>query len=518
MKNFSAVKIFMIIIFMLAIFVQNVEASKLVILHTNDFHARVNNTDDRGKTIGLPEISAAVNFEKLKNPNTLWFDAGDTLHGTPRINISNGENMVKLLNKTSLDLMVPGNHEFDYTLSHLKSLLKKMKATVLGANIVEHETQKLFLKQYKIFKMPNGIKVGVFGLTTPDTKVQNSKVTTKDVDFLNPVETARKMVEELKPQCDILIGVMHMGLVSKTNFTSDLIAKEVDGIDLIVDGHCHTELPEGMQVNKTLIVQTGCWGHNLGKVEIEIEDKKILSKTAKLLNKEDIKKIAPIPDQKVAKTLADIENKTSKTLSTVLAESNRHLDSDENFIRRQESEIGNLVADALRWKTKADIAVVNGGCIRGDIDEGSITYGEVLAVLPLNRAAFVELSGKDIHEMLDNSVSKYPKKDGRFLDVSGMTFAFDPAKEFGRRVSDIKIGGKNLDENATYTVATSDYMLFGGDDYKMFLHAKVLGDFGFLYDVLAEYLNKVGMEDISVGRIKQLTDFAVDYGVEKKAA
>ena len=182
--------------------------AQIVILHTNDMHARVSPTDDGGQSIGLAEISAAVNAIKLNNPNSLWLDAGDTIHGMPTINISKGENMVTLLNDTSLDAISPGNHDYNYGAARLIELSKQLNATVLSANTVKRGTTKNVFKPYKIYKMSNGVKVGVFGLTTPETAYKSNPKNTEGIEFLNPVEQAQKMIKKLHSKCESCIWVL----------------------------------------------------------------------------------------------------------------------------------------------------------------------------------------------------------------------------------------------------------------------------------------------------------------------
>lgn len=475
------------------------EAAEIVIFHTNDMHARAFSEDDGNRSAGLAELAAIVKAGRAANRDTLWLDAGDTFHGMPYINISKGENMVQLLNKAGLDATVPGNHDFNYGSQQLERLAKGLKGTVLSANVVRKGTKELVFKDYRIFKMSDGTTVGVFGMTTPETAYKTNPSNVRDVEFLNPVETARRMVGELRDKCDVLVALMHMGVDQSSEFTSERIAHEVSGIDVIVDGHSHTELPEGIWVNDTLIVQTGWHDYNLGKVTIQTDNHKISSRKAELIEKNEMHLK---PDSQVKKTLDNIEKKNRELFDEVVAKSERKLTGDRLIVRRQEAEMGNLCSDAIRWRTGADIAVINGGSIRSDLPEGNVTKGDVMAIFPFgNTVKMAEIKGQAIKAMLEHSVYGYPASFGGFLDVSGMTFAFDPLQPVGSRVSDIKIEGQPLDEGRTYRIATNDYLLSGGDDFEMLKNLPIAGEFDTCEDVLADYLNKVGMPDIQVGRI-----------------
>lgn len=500
-------KKFLMAVLLLIFFIpRGAGAEELIIFHTNDMHSRIVNSDDSGKSIGLAEMAAAVKTVKKQNKLTYWFDAGDTLHGMPRINISKGENMIPLLNAAGIDLFVPGNHDFNYGSDQLLFLAKKFKFPILAANVAYSNNGVKLFPAYKIFKQGN-IKIGVFGLATPETAYKSSIVKFAQLDFINPVETAREQIKILRPQCDVLIAVMHMGVDESSEFTSERIARETSGIDVIVDAHSHTELPEGLTVGNTLIVQTGCYEHYLGQVRINLRDGKITSKTAKLLTAEDVRKINPTPDKRITNQVIKMEKKNKKILDVVVAHSDRALTGEREIIRRQESEIGNLCADALRWKSGADFTVINCGGIRTGLPAGDITRGEILEIAPFgNTLKKAEIDGKTVRAMLEHSVFGYPATFGGFLAVSGLTFSFDPSQPVGQRVQEIFINGESLDENKIYTMATLDFTLMGGDDYTMLKDLKIIGESETVDVILTEYLNENGTKNIELGRIKNLNE------------
>ena len=486
----------------LIIFAATVDAAELVILHTNDFHARVLNTDDRGQSMGLAEMVAAIKTLKAQNKNTLWFDAGDTFHGMPNINISKGENMLNLLNIAGLDAMTAGNHDFDYGLETLLDLTKKAKFDLLDANLVYRSNDKLVFKPYKIYKMSDGLKVGVFGLTTPETMVKARPSLVRGINFLNPFEIAKDMVKELRPKCDVLIAVTHMGVDDRSDFTTIRLANEVDGIDLIVDGHSHTLLPSGLTINNTLIVQTGAHAYNLGKATIQLDGKKIISKNDELLNADAVKKINPTPDKNISAAIKKMERDNKKLFSQVLAQNYKELPFDYTPNRTQETELGDFITDAFRWRTGADIAVMNAGGIRGSLPKGNVTYGDAINIFPFgNQLQVIEVQGSIVREMLENSVCQYPDVFGGFLQVSGIRFTVTPANLTGSRVGDIFVNNAPLEDDKIYTLATVDFIAEGGDDYDMLKKLLVIGKFGTLEEVLADYLQEIGVKKIDMGRI-----------------
>ena len=497
---------------LLALMIFNVSicaAAELVIFHTNDMHSRVQDTDDNKHSIGLAEMAAAVKKSKEKNPATLWLDAGDTFHGMPMITISRGENLVPLLNEAGLDAMTAGNHDFNYGSAQLERLAKKLNFPLLDANVARKSNGKLLFKPYKIFKL-NGIKVGVFGLSTPETAFKTNPKNVTAVEFLNPVDVSKEMIKKLRPKCDVLIALMHMGVDASSEFTSERIARETDGIDLIVDGHSHTALPDGLLVKDTLIVQAGCYEHFLGRATIDVENHKIISKKAELLDAEEIKAIAPKPDKKILDELKIADEKADKLLDEVVAHSDKELSSFRLLVRRNESELGNLAADAFRWTAKSDIAIVNGGGLRADLPAGDVKKRNTMAIFPFgNTLRVAEIKGSAIREMLEHSVEYYPASFGGFLDVSGMTFSYDPTKPAKHRVEKIFVGGQPLDENKIYTIALADFQTAGGDDYTMLKNLKIIGEYGTFDEILANYLNQVGMKGIELERITRLKEVPV---------
>ena len=485
------------------------QAGELIIFHTNDQHARVSTEDDDGQSIGLAEMSAAVKATKAKNPLVLWLDAGDTFHGTPRVNISRGMNMVELLNVAGVDVVTPGNHDFNYGFTRLEQLSKALKGSVLSANIAQRKNHKLAFKPYKIFKMADGTKVGVFGLSTPDTAYSINPANITTIEFLDPIEQSKMIVGKIRSKVDVLIAVTHLGVNDSASVTSKQLAAAVPEIDLIVDGHSHTALPDGIMIGNTLIVQTGCHEHKLGRVKLLMRNHRITAKQAQLLDALEVKRIAPTPDATVLEKLATIEVENKKIFNEVITQSERRLTGERSFVRRHESELGNLTADAFRWKTGADIAIINGGDLRTDLPSGAITRGDILSIFPFsNTLEVVEIDGRSIKAMLEHSVAFYPDEFGGFMNVSGMTFTFDPSARVGARISDVYIGDEPLENSKTYTLAAADFPLSGGDGFEMLAGRKTVGKYGSTEDAVVEYLNTVGMPDIGIGRINVVGEVA----------
>ena len=473
----------------------------ITILHTNDIHARVQSTDDEGKTIGMDWLAGAIWAQKGADEDTLALDAGDTFHGLTLINLSRGSNMAMLMNLSGFDAMTPGNHDFNFGSQRLIELARILNFPVLSANLMDKDKTQYIFRPYKSYDF-NGVKVAVIGLSTPEIAYKTNPFNVKDVAFTDPIAAAQELMPKLRASHDVVIGLMHMGLDKSSVVTTEQLVKAVPGFDVIIDGHSHTTLPKGMKVGNTLICQTGRYGHALGKVELVVKDHKLRKAQASLLNRQGVEKLAKTPDEGVAQALQEINMQVKMETETVVAESPRELTAAREIVRTQESELGNLTADALRQATGADVAVVNGGNLRTSLPAGKITKGAVLDVFPFNnRVLTLAVDGKTLKSMLELSVQYLPAAFGGFLDVSGMTFTVDTKAPAGQRVSEVKVQGQPLAESKNYMVAVNDFTAFGGDGYEMLKGAQLKGDFGSLEDIFVEYLQKNGLQGIEVGRI-----------------
>lgn len=503
MKNriLSSVLVFLLILssfsFAFGIETAQDESKEITIIHTNDTHSRLLESDG---SLGFPKIAALIQAAKTLSPNVLVLDAGDTLHGMPIVNISKGENAVKVLDAVGYEYMALGNHDFNYGWERLLELRDMAGFKMLSANILKENGEYLFTP-YEI-KEIDGVKIGIFGLTTPETTYKTSPDNVKGLVFADPAEVAEKMVKELEGKADVIIALVHIGLDESSVITSKQLAEKVEGIDVIIDGHSHTVLENGLTVNNTLIAQTGQYDANLGFVTIEVKDGKVVSKTAELLNKDMAKEVPGDPD--IASFIENIQKENEAVFAEVVAKTDIDLDGARENVRTKETNLGNLSADAVRSISGADIGFVNGGNIRVSIPTGDITFGKVAELFPFGNTIQVKkITGEDLLKVLEISVSGYPATQGGFLQVSGLTFAFDPSKDAGSRVQDVAVNGKALDEKAEYTVAINDFLGIGGDGYDVFKSYAVHAEFGTYEEAFADYLNTNGTKGIEVsGRIK----------------
>jgi len=473
------------------------EAKKITIIHTNDTHSRLLDTDGG---LGFAKISTIIKQTKAENPNTLVLDAGDALHGMPIVNISEGKNAIKTLESAGYDYMTLGNHDFNYGQERLLELKDMTSVQMLSANILDANGDYIFTP-YVIEDM-DGVKVGIFGLTTPETAYKTSPDNVIGLTFADPIEVSKKMVAELKDKTDVIIALAHIGLDESSVITSKKLAQSVDGIDIIIDGHSHTVLETGMLVNNTLIAQTGNYDKNLGFINIEVKDGKIIDKKAELLSAEAAKETALDPE--LSAFIDGIKKENEPIFAKVVAKTDIDLDGLRENVRTMETNLGNLSADAIRNASGADIGFVNGGNIRTSIPVGDITFGKIAELFPFGNTIQVKkIIGADLVKVLEQSVSGYPAPQGAFLQVSGLSFVFDPAKAVGSRVTKVTVGDKPINSAAEYTVAINDFLGIGGDGYELFKAYPIYAEYGTYEEIFANYLNINGTKGIEVaGRIK----------------
>ena len=479
------------------VFAEDAETVKITVIHTNDTHSRLIGTNTE---IGFAKIATLIKEAKEANPNTLVLDAGDTLHGMPIVNISKGENAIKVLEAAGYDYMTLGNHDFNYGKERLFELRDMSQVGMLSANIVDENGEYIFTPY--VIEEVGDVKVGIYGLSTPDTVILTNPNNVVGLVFKDPIEVSKEMVEELEDKTDVIIALAHLGLDESSTLTSKALAQEVEGIDLIIDGHSHSMLEAGQLENNTLIVQTKNYGQNLGYVDIEILEGEVTGITARLLAAADTADVVPDPD--LQKIIEDIEAANAEVFNEVIATTGVYLDGVRENVRTKETNLGNLSADAARAATGADIAFVNGGGIREDIPVGDITKGKIAAIFPFGNTIEVKkITGADLKAMLEWSVSDYPAAKGAFLQVSGLEFTFDPAKEIGSKVVEILVGGEAFDEAKEYTVAINDFMSTGGDGYAMLADYDVLAIYGTYEEIIIDYLVANGTAGSEVsGRIK----------------
>ncbi|MBG9795057.1 5'-nucleotidase [Paenibacillus dendritiformis] len=451
--------------------------------HTNDLHGHVLE-DAKAKEMGYAKLATLMKDLREENPNTMLLDAGDMIQGTIYVNLSKGETATKLANALGYDFMASGNHEYDFGYEQLAKLTKMFEFPVLAANVFDAEGKPL-LQPY-VTKQVGGKTFAILGLVTKDTPIVTHPDNVKGLTFRDPIEVAKEWVPKLRQKADHVIVLCHTGLEYDRE-----MAKQVPGIDIIVGGHTHTPVDEPELVNGTYIVQDWEYAKSLGRVDLYYHGEDLVHFSGGLLKYDETTK----PDPDVAAIVESLKKETDALLNEKIATASVDLDGDRSRVRKQETIMGNLVADAMLERTRtmpgfeADLAITNSGGIRTTIMKGDVTKRNLYDVLPFpNTLAVVEVKGSDLKAALENGVSEIESGSGRFPQIAGLSFAFDVKQPKGSRVTDVKVGGKALEEDKTYHVATNDFLIAGGDGYSMFMNKKSLDTGVTLYEVVEQYM------------------------------
>lgn len=463
------------------------DEATITVIHTNDTHAAVK--DDGKSQIGFAKLGSYVAGLKKEDPNVLLLDAGDMFQGLPFANLEKGHSIVDIVNKVGYDAMTVGNHEFDFGASNLFEIQKKLNYPMLAAN-VSKDGQQVF--EPYIIKELAGVKVGIFGLATPETAYKTHPDNVKGYVFENIIKSAQKTVDQLKNEekVDIVILMAHLGLYEGDD-TSDLVAQNVEGIDLIIDGHSHTTLEAGIVENGALIVSTGNSLKNIGQVVLSLEDSKLVDAEAQLLDYEDL--AAVVGDKEIEAAIEKVEAAQKPLLDKVVGQTKVDLVGEREIVRTGESNLGQLATDAMIELTGADMALTNGGGIRTSIPAGDITMGQLVAVFPFGNTLMVkDIKGSDILAALEHGVKEYPNELGGFPHTAGISFTLNTKAKVGNRISDLKIAGEPVDLNKSYSLVTNDFMAAGGDGYYMLKDYPIKAEYNTLMDTLLDYVAAQG--------------------------
>ncbi|MCB1388729.1 MAG: bifunctional metallophosphatase/5'-nucleotidase [Rhodobacter sp.] len=496
-------------------------AIELHILHFNDFHSRIepinrfNSTcsasdEAEGKCYGgaarlftlINQMRTAISAE---GHPVLVLSAGDESQGSLYYTTYGGQAEAEMNLRIGLDAMAVGNHEFDNGPEGLLVFADQDEYPVVAANIDVSQNNLLAgrIVPWAILDAGNGLRVGIVGAVTEDTPEIASPGPT--IAFSSAVDAVRAGVEAMHAEgVNTVIALTHVGYVGEQR-----IAAEVAGLTAVVGGHSHTYLSatdprregpyptwvDNVDGSIVPVVQAGAYSRYLGHLVLDLDDDGNLI----YASGDTIEINAEVqPDPAIAEWVAGMAGPIEATRSEIVGEAAAPIEGDRAVCRQMECAMGNLLADAMLARVAGQgitIAFQNGGGLRASIGDGTITMGEVLEVLPFqNTLATFELTGADIVTSLENGVSQLEEGAGRFAQVGGLQYTFDPAAPAGSRVSDVMVQREGawvpIDPEATYGVVTNDFVRKGGDGFALFRdHAINAYDFGpDLADVVAEYL------------------------------
>ena len=497
---------------------------KTVILHSNDVHG----------AIDLYAAMAALKADyEAQGAEVILADAGDFSQGTVYVSVNKGADAVTMMNATGYDVVTLGNHEFDYGYAQLVENMKAAKFQVLCADVLGADGKTIFDANTIIEK--GGVKIGFFGLETPEAQTKANPKLIQGLKFLAGADgkelydCAAAQVADLKAKgADLVVCLAHLGIdESSEPYTSYDLAKNVQGIDFIIDGHSHSVMTKGP--NGEDIQSTGTAFANIGVITIDNATKKIESNELKAIwhteKNADGKSVTVVDyktrDEKVAAAAKAIIDPIDKAYGEKFAVSEVELNGAKapNGNRDSETNLGDLITDAMLWKIRTQatvsvpaenvIALTNGGGIRATVKAGDITKKDINTVLPFgNTLAVVYVTGAELLEALEASTYCTPESLGGFPQVAGLTFTVKTYEEYDanpdpypkstyygpksiQRVTIDNVNGKAFDPTATYAVVTNNFVAGGGDTYYAFAAATNQFDTGLpLDEVVMEYITK----------------------------
>lgn len=478
-------------------------AGKTVILHTNDVHGAVE---------GYAYIAQLKADYEAKGAEVILVDAGDYSQGTTYVSTTKGADAVTMMNAAGYDVVTLGNHEFDYGYAQLKENMTKANFKVLCADVYNADGTTIFDANYT-YTTKTGVKVGFFGMETPETQTKANPALIKGLTFATGdafTKAAADQVAALK-DADVVICLAHLGIDAESApYRSTDLYAAVKGIDFIVDGHSHTVMTKGEKGEP--IQSTGTAFANIGVIVIDDASKKIESNSLYEI-KEDTAKDATVAA--AAKTIVD---RVDKEYGVVFAKSEVTLNGAKapNGNRDSETNNGDLITDAMLWKVMQNkegltvdadhvVAITNGGGIRAAIKPGDVTKKDINTVLPFgNTVAVIYVTGAELLEALEASTYNLPV--GGFPQVAGINFTLSTAVAYDanaetypastyygpksiNRVVINSINGKEFKADDTYAVVTNNFVAGGGDTYYAFAAASAQFDTGIpLDEAVMEYV------------------------------
>lgn len=458
MKKLTTVFLSLLIFLLAASLAQGREV-RVRLLHVNDLHGYAEPFKSRWAAEaqgGIAFLAGEAGRLRQGKPSLL-LAAGDMIHGHNFANLFKGESVVAVMNAMVFDAMVVGNHEFDFGLKVLEERIAQARFPVLGANVAGVKG----LKPYVVKKV-DGVRVAVLGLLHPETLGGTHPPKLPGVTLMPVAATAARYLKVLRKRADLVVVLSHQGYARDRQ-----LAEEVPGIEVIVGGHSHTRLTTPAMVAGTYIVQAWEHGKALGVLDLTLVGGKIVRAEGRLV---EIKPVPGREDPAVQQIVAKYQRKLEAAFNEPVGET--EVDLDGEHARERETNLGNLVADLVRAEAGAEIALINGGSLRGSIPKGPIRLKQVYTAMPFdNYLVALKLTGRQLRQALEHGVSACPDKAGRFPQVSGLRFTYRSAAPPGSRVREVRVGDRPLELAAEYAVATNDYLAAGGDGYRVFREA-----------------------------------------------
>ena len=491
---------------------------KLTILHTNDTHGRFwhNDKGEYGMAAQETLVERLRGEAKAAGSEVLVLSGGDVNTGVPESDLQDAEPDFMAMNSIRYDAMAVGNHEFDNPLSILEKQREWAKFPMISANIYDKASGKRYFDPYKVFKLENGLKVAVLGLTTEDTAQLVDPNNVQTLEFRDPTTEAAKLGKQIRDskEANLVLAITHMGHYENgqhgSNAPGDVeMARALPAgtLDALIGGHSQNPvcmepgtpdkyadfkpgddcLPD--QQNGTWIMQAHEWGKYVGRAQFDYQNGKLTLTQYDLIPvnlkdadgafiQEEITK-----DPELYNTLLTYQEKGQQELGVVIGSTDGVLDGERANVRNKQTNLGRLITTATAEKLGTDFGIVNSGGVRASIAAGDISYRDVLTVHPFgNTVNKATMSGSELAAYLGQVATKTINTGG-YAQFGGINMAVDCQ---AKSVTITSVGGKAFDPAASYSFSIPSFSAAGGDGYpKIDTINAGLVDAGVLKDYIA---------------------------------
>jgi len=452
---------------------------------TNDTHGFVERKN--GVRWGFAPMASFVKKLRSEDPEMLLVDAGDTFSGGGALaEFSTGKLIVDIMNEMGYDIMAVGNHDFNYGFERLQHLVSIADFAIINANVLK-DGQPVFTPY--VTRQVNGVKITFIGLLTEKANNQINGTDKENLFVESPEKVLARYLPIIRPVSDVVVVLGHLG--SDRNIVS-----RVKGIDLIIDGHDHLRLTN-KYINGVKVVSSGQYLERFGVVKIFHRDGALLNNMEyDVANKTDTlyePSSGDKDDLAVKRIIERTVERYRPTLNRKIASLPFALDGGLSINRTRSTMITNFAADVMRKKSGADLALLNGGCLRNGLGKGNVLYRDLLEVFPFtNRIMLTKMTGAEIKDAVDYGLHMYPNEFGGFLQVSGAKIYVNAAGKVNRIVLN---NGLPLSDKTVYKVATTDFLKNGGDGHKVFASKDTIQGYGSLFTAMVSGLAALKPED-----------------------
>ncbi len=477
----------------------------LTILHTNDLHGHVESWegwegDLAGRRVGgFDYLAGAIARARtdVGEDRVLLLDAGDAVGDTMVAAETQGRAVLQLMSALRYDALCLGNHEPDFAWQHVRQIARASSLPLLAGNVIDERTGEPAFEPLLVRRV-GGVQVGVLGLAYPNTPFTTAADHVQGLRFdADSAGVVRRYVPQMKARgAELIIVLSHLGLSADRK-----LARAAEGIDVIVGGHSHNRMHEPMRVGDTLIVQAGAHGSDLGRLDLEVAERRVVRSSRALVTL-DHEHVTPDADtaRRMESILSPLRPRLDERLGTAVAPIVRAqtLAGQEPRRRDAQSPADSLFADILRAETGSDIALLPGVGYGVAIPAGPITVGGLRNLVPhASKVVTLELTGAQIRRVLEqaieNTLSDDPKtKVGGMIQVSGIRFSYDPGAAGFSRLREVHTGSAALDEGHAYRVATNTMLAQGGHNYAAFREGRARREHDSQFETIARWIRRRG--------------------------